>query len=147
MPDRKRNGGRRNGKSAQAKLKSSVRADLRAAESSRPQLVMRLELSNGASINTRSVELLEAIEAEGSLTRAAISLGVSYRWAWMHVAGINDGLAQPVVVSGNSGLGGSPACVTEFGRAVIERFKSLEEAASGASSSTISWFGRNRAGR
>ena len=46
-----------------------------------PKLQISIVLANGAVIGLRKITLLEAIEAKGSITVAARSLRISYRYA------------------------------------------------------------------
>jgi hypothetical protein len=50
-------------------------------------------------LGKRRHALLEAIEAKGSITAAARSLQISYRYAWLSVQSINDMLCDPAVMT------------------------------------------------
>jgi hypothetical protein len=48
-----------------------------------PHLSIRLDFANGDRIGPGKIALLEAIQAKGSITAAALDLGMSYRRAWL----------------------------------------------------------------
>jgi molybdate transport system regulatory protein len=59
------------------------------------RLSIRLDLTSGDRIGPGKIALLEAIQATGSISAAARSLGMSYRRAWLLVEQINDSGAAP----------------------------------------------------
>jgi molybdate transport system regulatory protein len=73
-------------------------------------------------------ELLEAIEATGSISASAKRLGMSYRRAWLLVDTMNRCFREPLVASATGGSGGGGAHVTEFGRRVLARFRAMSRA-------------------
>jgi molybdate transport system regulatory protein len=72
------------------------------------------------------VELLERIEALGSIRQAALSMGMSYRVAWQAVEALNQLTDLPVVTREVGGKGGGGALVSEHGRRLIRVFRLLE---------------------
>jgi molybdate transport system regulatory protein len=93
------------------------------------QLSIRLDLANGKRIGPGKIGLLEAIRAKGSITAAALHLGMSYRRAWRLVQDINDTLQQPAVTTSIGGRrGSSGAAVTPVGREVIKLYRYIENA-------------------
>jgi molybdate transport system regulatory protein len=65
--------------------------------------------------------LLKAIEEEGSLQRAAASLGRSYRKAWGDIKRAEEGLGRALVARTRGGShGGGTTCLTEFGKQLLE---------------------------
>ena len=70
-------------------------------------------------------ELLAAIEETGSISASAKRLGMSYRRAWLLVDTLNRCFREPVVVSSAGGSGGGGAHVTEFGTAVLSRYRAM----------------------
>ena len=49
----------------------------------------RLDVSPACSIGPGKIALLQGIQQSGSLRRAALQLGMSYRRAWLLVDGLN----------------------------------------------------------
>lgn len=93
-----------------------------------PQISVRfrVDLSRNCSIGIGKIELLEAIERAGSISKAARLLGMSYRRAWLLVEDMKINLDQAVVQSNTGGVHGGGASVTEFGKQIISRYRRLE---------------------
>lgn len=90
---------------------------------------IRVDFDTGASLGPGKVALLEQIQAAGSLSQAARVLGLSYRRAWLLLDDINHSFAEPAVVTATGGRRGGGAELTPFGRALIERYRELEQVA------------------
>ncbi|MEN0052224.1 MAG: winged helix-turn-helix domain-containing protein [Mucilaginibacter sp.] len=73
------------------------------------------------------VELLERIQASGSIRQAALQMKMSYKQAWDLVNHMNDRFGQPLVVSYRGGKGGGKAIVTEHGLKIINEFHLLQQ--------------------
>lgn len=78
------------------------------------------------------VDLLEAIESEGSISGAARALGMSYRRAWLLIDTMNRCFAEPLVAASPGGRGGGGAQVTDTGRTVIRLFRHMQAQAKAA---------------
>jgi molybdate transport system regulatory protein len=68
------------------------------------------------------VQLLEAIEAAGSISAAAEQLGVQYRLAWERLEEMEEGLGLRLVERHVGGVHGGGASLTPTGRDLIARF-------------------------
>ena len=90
------------------------------------RLSIRLDLANGDRIGPGKIALLEAIQAKGSITSAALHLGMSYRRAWLLVKAINDALQQPAVAASQGGIDGGGTVLTRYGQEVIRLYRSIE---------------------
>lgn len=73
------------------------------------------------------VELLERIEASGSIRQAALQMKMSYKQAWDLVNHMNEHFGHPLVISHRGGKGGGNAVVTEYGLKIIDRFHQLQQ--------------------
>jgi molybdate transport system regulatory protein len=71
------------------------------------------------------VALLERIKDYGSITKAAKSMGMSYRNAWELVASMNKLSKKPLVDRFTGGKGGGGTVVTEHGKKAIVLFWKL----------------------
>ncbi|MEI6173637.1 MAG: hypothetical protein WCR01_07775 [Bacteroidota bacterium] len=71
------------------------------------------------------IELLERIEMLGSLRKAAISMGLSYRKAYYAVRSMNELAPLPVVELRQGGKGGGCAKLTETGRQFVVRYQQI----------------------
>ena len=76
--------------------------------------------------------LISQIEASGSISAAARSMGMSYRRAWQLVEAINASFTEPVVLTAIGGKRGGGAFVTDYGRQLVAQFHAMEDTASAA---------------
>jgi molybdate transport system regulatory protein len=70
-------------------------------------------------------ELLELIEEVGSITKAAKKMGMSYKKAWDIVDEMNTRGQKPFVISRKGGDKGGGAALTETGKKVVSKYRSL----------------------
>jgi molybdate transport system regulatory protein len=66
--------------------------------------------------------LLEAIEEERSILKAAEKLGMSYRHAWGVIKKINEALGKEVVISIRGGKEGGSTELNENGRRLLKEY-------------------------
>lgn len=85
-----------------------------------------IEGVEGTFLGMGRVLLLEKIKEYGSITRAALSLGMSYRKAWELVESMNSQAGVPLVVATTGGKGGGGAVLTEAGQHAIRLFGELD---------------------
>lgn len=78
-------------------------------------------------IESKHVDLLRAIEADGSLTVAAKSLGITYRSAWLWADVINGVWEKPLLEMAHGGKGGGGAWLTPEGKALLDYVARVEE--------------------
>lgn len=95
---------------------------------SRGQLSLRIDLPNGR-IGPGKINLLEAIEREGSISAAGRALGMSYKRAWDLVDALNKQLGAAVVAASPGGARGGGATLTEAGRSLVADYRAIERAA------------------
>lgn len=86
-----------------------------------------IDTSEGKVLGHGRVELLQRIEASGSIRQAALQMKMSYKRAWDLIKYMNDHLGGAVVVSQRGGKGGGKAIITENGQKVIQQFQALQE--------------------
>src|SRR5690348_15111561 len=98
-----------------------------------PQLRIRIVLANGATLGPTKIALLEAIVAEGSITAAARSLEISYRYAWRLVQSINDMLSSPAVVTEAGGHSRGGSKLTATGTQIVAIYHAIQNQAHAAS--------------
>jgi molybdate transport system regulatory protein len=77
-------------------------------------------------------DLLDAIDREGSITKAGRAMGMSYRRAWLLVDAMNRCWAAPLVETSAGGAKGGGARLSETGREVLTAYRALEAAIAGA---------------
>ena len=92
----------------------------------------RLRVLFGSSIamGPGKADLLDAIEAAGSITGAARRMGMSYRRAWLLVETMNHCFRGPLVEAARGGAGGGGARLTGLGREALRRYRDMESKAS-----------------
>lgn len=84
-----------------------------------------LEWDDKAYIGPGRAALLEGVERHGSITKAALEMGVSYRTAWKWIRIMNRAARHPLVRAAPGGPGGGGAALTPTGKAVIEAYRRL----------------------
>ncbi len=73
-------------------------------------------------------QLLEGIEAYGSLRRSASEMGMSYNKAWNIVRNSEACLGCTLIERRIGGARGGGAVLTEAGRDLLERYRAFEKA-------------------
>ena len=92
----------------------------------RTEFRLRIRRGDDIAVGPGKIDLLEAIDATGSITAAARSLGMSYRRAWLLVDTMNRCFRSPLVATEAGGKRGGGASLTRLGREVIERYRRIE---------------------
>lgn len=97
------------------------------AERNEHQLVVRskvwIERGEEVVLSEWRVELLEAIDANGSLSRAAAALDVPYRTAWERVKATEAELGFRLLESESGGADGGGSRLTPEARDICRRFR------------------------
>lgn len=73
------------------------------------------------------VELLELIEATGSINQAAKEMGMSYKKAWEIVNRLNNMATTPMVVTATGGEKGGGSSISEEARQMITYHRQMRE--------------------
>ena len=90
------------------------------------RLTIRLDFDPGRRLGAGKVALLEAIDAEGSISAAGRAHKMSYRRAWMLVDELNGLFAKPLVAAHHGGAQGGGAQLTEEGRRIVALYRNAE---------------------
>jgi molybdate transport system regulatory protein len=85
-----------------------------------------VEIGGASAITEAGSDLIEQIEACGSLSEAARRLGFSYRRAWLLMDSMNRLWSEPVIRTATGGARGGGARVTEFGRELLSSYRDLQ---------------------
>jgi molybdate transport system regulatory protein len=93
------------------------------------RLWLRVILDDGDYFGPGKIELLEAIQEQGSISAAARSMGMAYRHAWELVDAMNQAFQEPVVAAERGGSAGGGATLTPWGTSLLQRFHKIEERA------------------
>jgi len=86
-----------------------------------------IEGKKGVFLGEGRIKILKAIIREGSLSKAAKSLGMSYKKAWNLVNSINKNAQSPVVITNTGGNGGGGTTVTAYGKEIIVSFEKINQ--------------------
>ncbi|MGA2524453.1 MAG: LysR family transcriptional regulator, partial [Candidatus Bathyarchaeia archaeon] len=86
-----------------------------------------LEFKDKPLIGKGGAEILEAVDKENSISKAAKSLSMSYRYVWNYLQEIQDTIEQPIVKTYKGGkAGGGGAKLTDLGRNLLVEYKQAE---------------------
>ena len=84
-----------------------------------------IEANGNILLGEGRIKLLKAIDSNGSLSKAAKSMDMSYKKAWNLVDSINKSAKEPVVSKTTGGKGGGGALLTDHGKKLIEVFETI----------------------
>jgi molybdate transport system regulatory protein len=90
---------------------------------------VRIDLVPIGRLGPGKVELLEAIEASGSISGAGRAMAMSYRRAWLLVDNLNRMFRQPLVEAAPGGANGGGAHLTPMGREIVAHYRAIESKA------------------
>jgi molybdate transport system regulatory protein len=96
------------------------------------RLTIRIEFENGLALGPGKVGLLEHIAREGSIRGAAVAMDMSYRRAWLLIHEVEAMIGASVITAETGGTRGGGTTLTDVGRTVVERYRSLEARAAQA---------------
>jgi molybdate transport system regulatory protein len=102
-----------------------------------PRLTLRIDFDADRAIGPGKIKLLEMIDKHGSISEAGRQMGMSYRRAWLLVDSLNRSFSTPVIASQKGGQRGGGASLTEFGHAVVQNYRAVENAAEKAGAAHI----------
>ncbi|MBJ7880413.1 LysR family transcriptional regulator [Gelidibacter salicanalis] len=86
-----------------------------------------IEEGDNVLVGEGRVELLKAIEAKGSLSKAAKSIGMSYKKAWTLVDAVNKSAKEAVVTKTVGGTNGGGTIITPYGKRLIAAFETINK--------------------
>lgn len=87
---------------------------------------LQLEKDGAPFLGAGRIDLLEAIDRCGSITRAARSVGLSYKAAWDAVDAMNNQADAPLVSRSVGGRKGGGTRLTDYGRKVLTLVRAIE---------------------
>ena len=86
-----------------------------------------IETESGLKIGIGRARLLEKINDLGSITEAAKVLKIPYRKAWDIIKDINSNSSKEIVIKEVGGKTGGKSSLTDYGKLIVEKFKTAEE--------------------
>ncbi|HEY0180513.1 MAG TPA: LysR family transcriptional regulator [Dokdonella sp.] len=112
-----------------------------------PAVHLRVDLAHGVRFGPGKADLLEGIEAVGSIAGAGRRLRMSYKRAWELVGELNRCFDAPLVDASKGGSGGGGARLTPLGRRLLRSYRAMEAATYGAIAGEIANLRRHAQGR
>ena len=88
---------------------------------------LSLRRAEEAFLGGDRIDLLEAIDRFGSITRAAREVGISYKTAWDAVDAMNNAAEKPLVRRAVGGLGGGGTVLTDEGKETVRLYRVLQD--------------------
>jgi molybdate transport system regulatory protein len=86
-----------------------------------------IEYKDHPLIGRGGAEILQAVDKENSITKAAETLGMSYRYVWNYLQDIQKTLGESIVETYKGGkAGGGGAKLTELGRSLLGEYWQAE---------------------
>ncbi len=107
-------------------------------------LKIRIHFDAQSWLGPGKIELLELIEAHGSISAAGRAMGMSYKRAWDLVAEMNRIFGAPVASAQSGGRAGGGAELTALGHALVEHYRGAERACGAAAARHVAALERLR---
>jgi len=104
---------------------------------------LRFTLPGGAPLSHGKAELMELIRETGSIRQAAQRMEMSYRRGWLLTDELNHMFLFPVIETKHGGKSGGGASLTEFGQALLARFRDMEKRTVKALKDDLAWLETN----
>ncbi|MBU2945784.1 winged helix-turn-helix domain-containing protein [Zobellia uliginosa] len=86
-----------------------------------------IEVGDNVLVGEGRVRLLKEIEAQGSLSKAAKTIGMSYKKAWTLVDAVNKSGKEAVVTTSVGGQKGGGTVITPYGKSLITAFDRINK--------------------
>lgn len=99
---------------------------------------LRVDIGIEALVRRRQVRLLERIDATGSITAAAKTLGMGYAYSWNLMQTMSRAFREPLLArpAGGRGRGGGTA-LSPTGRRVLDLLRAMEAKARAATEAEV----------
>lgn len=111
------------------------------------KLSIRIAFEGAEPFGPGKVRLLELIEKEGSIRAAAAAMNMSYRHAWLLLQAVEDTFGAPAVATSTGGAGGGGAKLTELGKRLVDRYRTIEANAARAAAADLDELSRAAKGQ
>jgi molybdate transport system regulatory protein len=100
-----------------------------AARPAFPVVHLRVDLAEGVRIGPGKADLLEGIDALGSIAGAGRQMRMSYKRAWQLVVELNGCFDAPLVDASKGGSGGGGASLTPLGKKLLRGYRAMQVSA------------------
>ena len=86
-----------------------------------------IEYKGNPVIGEGGAEILQQIEKDKSISKAAENLGMSYRYVWNYLQDIQNAVEAPIIETYKGGKsGGGGANLTDLGKSLLAEFRQVE---------------------
>jgi molybdate transport system regulatory protein len=92
---------------------------------------------SGSALGPGMAQLLERVAEMGSIRRAAASMGMSYRKAWLLIQEVQKTFDGPVVKTEAGGVAGGGTVLTELGNSLLTIYRRVESRAAEATQADL----------
>jgi molybdate transport repressor ModE-like protein len=92
-----------------------------------PRVKFWLERRDQYAFGHGLCQILEAVQATGSIKQAAAQLGKSYRHIWARVKAAEAALEQVLVETHVGGRGPQRSCLSEAGKQLVEDYQTIRQ--------------------
>ncbi len=94
----------------------------------KPSFKFWIEYEGKPALGEGGAEILETIESEKSISKAAEKLGMSYRYVWNYLDRVEKVIGEPVAERHRGGKsGGGRTSLNETGRYLLAEYKRLKQ--------------------
>jgi molybdate transport system regulatory protein len=102
------------------------------------RLSIRIDFEpSGSALGPGMVQLLERLAEHGAIRRAAASMGMSYRKAWLLIQEMQETFNGAVVTTEVGGTAGGGAQLTELGTTLLRSYRHIENRATRAAEADL----------
>ncbi len=101
------------------------------------RLMIRIDLDEHGSFGPGKARLLELIDELASLRQAASAMDMSYRQAWLLIKAAEQSFGAPLIETATGGVRGGGSRLTDLGREVVTRYRTIETLANRATRSEV----------
>lgn len=103
-----------------------------------PHLSIRIDFEpSGSALGPGMAQLLERVAETGSIRRAAASMDMSYRKAWLLIQELQKTFDGPVVTAEAGGVAGGGTQLTELGNSLLKIYRRVESRAADAAKADL----------
>lgn len=92
-----------------------------------PRVNIWFEVDNKVAISLWRVRLLQAVDRTGSISAAAVAMGVQYKLAWQRIHEMEERLGISLVTATVGGRGGGGSTLTPAAHTLIEHFLAMAD--------------------
>jgi len=102
------------------------------------RLFLRIDFEpSGSALGPGMAQLLERVAEHGSIRAAAVSMGMSYRKAWLLIHALQETFSGAVVTSAVGGSAGGGTQLTELGSTLLTVYRRIESRAARAAEADL----------